>query len=91
MDKNEEVIQLLKTYNQEHIINLLNKLDGKEKEELITIINNQNSSYFRNINIAKLRLNFQSAQFETNSYFEEADPQKPSPFTKLYIDKVILL
>lgn len=39
MDKNEEVIQLLKTYNQEHIINLLNKLDGKEKEELIEQIN----------------------------------------------------
>lgn len=39
MDKNEEVIQLLKTYNQEHIINLLNKLDEKEKEELIEQIN----------------------------------------------------
>ena len=39
MDKNEEVIQLLKTYNQEHIVNLLNKLDGKEKEDLIEQIN----------------------------------------------------
>lgn len=39
MDKNEEVIQLLKTYNQEHIINLLDKLDEKEKEELIEQIN----------------------------------------------------
>lgn len=39
MDKNEEVIQLLKTYNQEHIVNLLNKLGGKEKEELVEQIN----------------------------------------------------
>ena len=39
MDKSEEVIQLLKTYNQEHIINLLNKLEGKQKEELIEQIN----------------------------------------------------
>ena len=40
MDKNEEIIQLLKTYNQEHIIKLLNKLEEKQKEELIEQINN---------------------------------------------------
>ena len=34
MDKGEETIQLLKTYNQEHIIKLLNKLEGEKKEEL---------------------------------------------------------
>ena len=27
MDKNEEIIKLLKEYNQEHIIELLNKLN----------------------------------------------------------------
>lgn len=35
MDKTQEVIDLLKTYNQEHIVKLLNKLEGKKKEELI--------------------------------------------------------
>ena len=35
MEKEQETIKLLKEYNQEHIIKLLEKLDGKEKEELI--------------------------------------------------------
>jgi putative uridylyltransferase len=35
MDKTKDIIELLKTYNQEHIIKLLNQLEGKEKEELI--------------------------------------------------------
>ncbi len=39
MDKVQDTIALLKMYNQEHIINLLNKLEGKEKEELIEQIN----------------------------------------------------
>ena len=39
MDKNEEVIQLLKTYNQEHIIKLLEKLEENQREELIEQIN----------------------------------------------------
>lgn len=39
MDKNEDTIQLLKTYNQEHIINLLNKLEKRQKEQLIEQIN----------------------------------------------------
>lgn len=39
MDKIQDTIDLLKMYNQEHIINLLNKLEEKEKEELIEQIN----------------------------------------------------
>ena len=35
MDKIQEVIELLKTYHQEHIIKLLETLEGKEKEQLI--------------------------------------------------------
>ncbi len=35
MDRTQNTIELLKTYNQEHIIKLLNKLEGKEKENLI--------------------------------------------------------
>ena len=40
MDKNEEIEQLLKEYNQEHIITLLNKLDEEKREELMEQINN---------------------------------------------------
>ena len=40
MEKEQETIKLLKEYNQEHIIKLLEKLDGKEKDELINQINN---------------------------------------------------
>lgn len=39
MDKVQDTIEILKTYNQEHIIKLLEKLEGKEKEELIEQIN----------------------------------------------------
>lgn len=39
MDKSEEIIQLLKTYKQEHIINILEKLEKEEKEKLIEQIN----------------------------------------------------
>ena len=39
MDKNEEIIKMLKEYNQEHIIELLNKLEGKQKEDLIEQLN----------------------------------------------------
>lgn len=39
MDKIQDTINLLKMYNQEHVIKLLNQLEGKEKEELIEQIN----------------------------------------------------
>ena len=35
MNKEEEVVDLLKTYNQNHIVNLLKKLDEDKKQELI--------------------------------------------------------
>ena len=40
MDKEQEIIEILKQYKQEHIINLLNKLEEKQKEKLIEQINN---------------------------------------------------
>ena len=39
MDKVQDAIKLLKVYNQDHIIKLLNKLKGTKKEELIDQIN----------------------------------------------------
>ena len=35
MDKTQDIVNILKIYNQEHIINLLNKLDEQKKWELI--------------------------------------------------------
>ena len=35
MDKVQDTIDLLRVYNQEHIINLLEKLDEDKKQELI--------------------------------------------------------
>lgn len=40
MDKTQDIIDTLKIYNQEHIINTLNKLEENKKEELIEQINN---------------------------------------------------
>ena len=39
MDKEQEAIDLLKSYNQNHIINLLKRLDEVKKQELIEQIN----------------------------------------------------
>ena len=39
MDKTQDTIELLRTYGQEHIIQLIEQLEGKEKEELIEQIN----------------------------------------------------
>ena len=39
MDKTQDVEELLKSYNQTHIIDLLNKLDEDKKQELIEQIN----------------------------------------------------
>jgi len=40
MKNNEGIVEVLKKYNQEHIINLLNKLEESKKEKLIEQINN---------------------------------------------------
>ena len=39
MDKSQEVIDLLKEYEQNHIIDLLNKLEGVKRQELLEQIN----------------------------------------------------
>ena len=40
MEKTQETIELLKTYNQEHIIKLLEKMTEEERKNLIEQINN---------------------------------------------------
>ena len=39
MNKVQDTIEILKKYNQQHIIKLLEQLEGKEKEELMEQIN----------------------------------------------------
>lgn len=39
MDREEETIKLLNEYGQNHIANLLNKIDEAKKQELINQIN----------------------------------------------------
>ena len=38
MDKEQELIQLLEKYNQDHIIKLLKKIDGAKRKELICLL-----------------------------------------------------
>ena len=40
MDKMQDIIDILKTYNQEHIINLLQKINGEQEKDLIEQISN---------------------------------------------------
>ena len=35
MGENKDIQTLLKNYNQEHIVNMLDKLDGEKKDKLI--------------------------------------------------------
>lgn len=72
MDKSEETVQLLKTYNQEHIINLLNKLEEEKKEELINQINHidfhQMSELYQN---TKKELEIKDKKIEEISYLDK--------------------
>lgn len=72
MDKVEETIELLKTYNQEHIIKLIDKLDTKQKEELIEQIQNidfaQISELYQN---TKKNMEIKENKIEAISYLDK--------------------
>ena len=72
MDKNEEILQLLKEYNQEHIIELLNKLEGKQKEELLEQLKNidfhQISELYEN---TKKEIELKENKIESISYLDK--------------------
>ena len=72
MDKTEDVIQLLKTYNQEHIIKLLKKLDEEKKVELIEQLNNidfqQISELFEN---TKKEIEIKENKIEAIKYLDK--------------------
>ena len=72
MDKNEEIIKLLKEYNQEHIIKLLNKLEGKQKEDLIEQLRNidfhQITELYEN---TKKEIDLKENEIESISYLDK--------------------
>ncbi len=72
MDKEQDIIKVLKEYNQEHIINVLNKLEGKQREQLIEQLNNidfhQIMELYEN---TKKSIEFKENKIESISYLDK--------------------
>ena len=77
MDKAQDAIEQLKIYNQEHIIKLLNKLEGEEKQALIEQLNkidiNQVMELYSN---TKRKIEFKGNKIENISYLDKAKLSK---------------
>ena len=72
MDKNQETIELLKTYNQDHIIKLLHKLNEKQKEELIKQINKIDFHQIMELyNNTKKEIGIKENKIEAISYLDK--------------------
>ncbi len=77
MDKIQNTIDLLKTYNQEHIIKLLNQLEGKEKEELIEQINKIDFHQIMELyDNTKKEIEIKENKIENISYLDKAKLSK---------------
>ena len=72
MDKTQKTEKLLKKYNQEHIIKLLNKLDENKKQELIEQINKidfeQIMELYKN---TKKEIEIKESKIESISYLDK--------------------
>jgi len=73
MDKKQETIELLKEYNQEHIIKFLEKLDEQKQDELIKQIQkidfNQITELYNN---TKKEIEFKESKIEPVKYLDKA-------------------
>lgn len=77
MDKIQDIVNLLKTYNQEHIIKWLNKLEGKEKEELIEQINKIDFHQIMELyDNTKKEIEIKENKIENISYLDKAKLSK---------------
>lgn len=77
MDKTQNIIELLKTYNQEHIIKLLNKLEGKEKENLIEQIEKIDFHQIMELyDNTKKELKIKENKIENTAYLDKAKLSK---------------
>lgn len=84
MDKVQDTIEILKIYNQEHIIKLLNKLDDKKREELIEQINHIDFHQIMELyDNTKKELEIKENKIEEIKYL---DKEKLSPIQKEKFD-----
>ena len=73
MDKKQETIELLKEYNQEHIIRLLNKLDEEKQDELIKQIQRIDFHQITELyNNTKKEIEFKEGKIEPVKYLDKA-------------------
>ena len=86
MDKVQDTIDLLKMYNQEHIINLLNKLEEPAKDELINQIKNIDFQQIKELyDNTKKQIEFKEKKIEPLKYY---DKQKMTPMEKEEIESI---
>ena len=77
MDKMQDVIELLKTNNQEHIIKLLNRLEKDKKEELIEQINKIDFQQIKELyDGTKKQLEIKENKIENIPYLDKAKLSK---------------
>lgn len=73
MDKTQDAIELLKMYNQEHIIKILNQLEGKEREELIEQISRIDFQQIMELyDSTKKEIEIKENKIENISYLDKA-------------------
>lgn len=72
MDKTQDTIDILEEYNQHHIINLLSKLEEKEREELIEQINNIDFDQIMELyDNTKKEIEIKENKIESTSYLDK--------------------
>ena len=77
MDKTQDTIELLRTYGQEHVIQLIEQLEGKEKEELIEQINKIDFHQIMELyDTTKKELEIKEKKIENISYLDKAKLSK---------------
>lgn len=77
MDKTQDTIELLRTYGQEHVIQLIEQLEGKEKEELIEQINKIDFHQIMELyDTTKKELEIKENKIENISYLDKAKLSK---------------
>ena len=86
MDKVQDTIDLLKMYNQEHIVNLLNKLEEPAKDELINQIKNIDFQQIKELyDNTKKEIEFKEKKIEPLKYY---DKQKMTQMEKEEIESI---
>ena len=73
MDKTQDIVELLKEYNQEHIIKILDKIDEKSRKELIQQIQNIDLHQIMELyNNTKKEIEFKENKIEPLKYLDKA-------------------